>query len=298
MASLKDIKQKMVAVGKTRQITSAMKMMATAKLGKAMKLLASSRAYISKLEQIVRCIQAEIETEYKSNNPQNKSKYKQTSKTPASAAFIIISGERGLCGGFNSELNEFAMSIIDQHDATDKKIVLIGKKGLNYFKKHKMNIVAHFPELTKEYDQNQLFEVAEFVYNLYVNNEAKEIYLIYSTFISQIKKYFAAPRLMPLDPEVQIIQDEEEDDKLVESFEFDPSPEELYERIIPMYIRSVIHRGLIETGAAEQSARVTAMTSATDRAKEIIDELRLDFNRTRQAMITQEISEIIAGSEI
>ena len=162
-----------------------------------------------------------------------------------------------------------------------------------------MNVVAHFPELTRHYENEHLFEVAELIYKLYVNNEADEIFLIYSTFISPVKKYFAAPRLLPLDPEVKIIQDEKDDqDKIVRSFEFDPSPEELYERIVPMYLKSVIHIGIIETGAAEQSSRVTAMTSATDRAKEIIDELRLDFNRTRQAIITQEISEIIAGSEI
>lgn len=293
MSNLKDIKRKMVGVGKTHQITGAMKMMATARLGKAMKMLQVSRSYIAKLEQIVRRIQSEVEAKAKSiGNSSHK-------KDPNSAAFIIISGERGLCGGFNFELNNFANSVIEEENAADTKLIIIGKKALGYFKKRNKNVIAHFPELTRHYDNDKLFEVAELIYRLHVNGEADEIFLIYSTFISPVKKYFAAPRLLPLDPEVKIIKDEdEEQDKIVRSFEFDPSPDELYHRIVPMYLKSVIHRGIIETGAAEQSARVTAMTSATDRAEEIIDELKLEFNRTRQAIITQEISEIIAGSEM
>lgn len=278
----------MNAVGKTRQITRAMKMMSTAKLGKINKQLDSDKAFIAKLEQIVRRLDTELN--------QNKDTDEKVTNKVESAIFILVSGERGLCGGFNYEFNEFSKSIIDSSEAKNKKLIVIGKMGYSYFSKNSYDIMLNLPDLDHNSSNEKLYELTDLIYKKYFSNEVQEVYLIYSSFISASKTYFVAPKVLPLDPEIKFIQDDEENYwNTYISYEYEPSIQTLYERILPMYITSIIQRAIAETLASEQSSRIVAMTSATDRADEKIGELQLDFNRKRQALITQEISEIISG---
>ncbi len=290
MATLKDIKQNMNAVGKTRQITRAMKMMSTAKLGKINKQLDSDKAFIAKLEQIVRRLDTELN--------QNKDTDEKVTNKVESAIFILVSGERGLCGGFNYEFNEFSKSIIDSSEAKNKKLIVIGKMGYSYFSKNSYDIMLNLPDLDHNSSNEKLYELTDLIYKKYFSNEVQEVYLIYSSFISASKTYFVAPKVLPLDPEIKFIQDDEENYwNTYISYEYEPSIQTLYERILPMYITSIIQRAIAETLASEQSSRIVAMTSATDRASEMIDDLKLEFNRKRQSIITREIAEVISGIE-
>ena len=287
MTALKDIKQKIRGVSTTQQITRAMKMMSTARLGRAMEQINLTRAYIAKLEEIVISLKEHL-----------PKKYRHPCLTPRpvkSAAFIIIGGERGLCGGFNLDLNRFATSVIEESDAPAKKLIVIGKKAINFFRRQNFEIVKAYADLNVRNAVEELFDVSDFIISLFREEKVDEIYLIYTSFVSPTRKYLTAPKLLPLSP--LKVEEKTEPRKFKRSFDFVPSPTRIYEELVPRYLRNLLHRALIESSASEQSARMAAMTSATDRAQEIIDELHLDFNRNRQAMITREIAEVISGAE-
>lgn len=288
MASLKDIKQKIRGVTTTQQITRAMKMMSTARLGRAIELINQTHSYIDKLEQIVRSLQDQLPP-----------KYQHPCLTPRpvkAALFIVIGGERGLCGGFNQELNRFAASFIEEYEAPVKKLVVIGKKAIKFFNKHNLSVHRAFVELTARNAHEELFDIAGELFSSFRAGEFDEIHLIYTSFISPTRKYLATPRLLPL-AQLAPEADKKEAQRLRRSFDFLPSPTRIFDELIPRYVRNLLFRAIIESSASEQSARMSAMTSATDRAQEIIDELHLDFNRNRQALITREIAEVISGAE-
>ncbi|MFZ5952845.1 MAG: ATP synthase F1 subunit gamma [Candidatus Rifleibacteriota bacterium] len=288
MTALKDIKQKIRGVSTTQQITRAMKMMSTARLGRAMEQINLTHSYIAKLEQIVQSLQGQL-----------PAKYKHPCLTPRpvkNAGFIIIGGERGLCGGFNLELNRFAATFIGEHPAPGKKLVVIGKKAVKFFQKQPFTLLECYPDLTVRNAGEELFEVSDYLFSLFRDAEVDEINLIYTSFVSPTRKYLASPRLLPLSP-VDIEARHTETRKQARPFDFTPSPTIIFDELIPRYLRNLLHRAIIESSASEQSARMAAMTSATDRAQEIIDELHLDFNRNRQALITREIAEVISGAE-
>ncbi|GAB4270531.1 MAG: F0F1 ATP synthase subunit gamma [Candidatus Rifleibacteriota bacterium] len=291
MASLKDIKQKIKGVSTTQQITRAMKMMSTARLGRAIEQINLTHSYISKLEQIVRSLNEQL--------PENYQHPFIIQRPVKSAAFVVVSGERGLCGGFNYELNKFAAKFIEESEAPVKKVILIGKKSTRFFRKLPYEIVALYEELNMRNANESLFEVADQILNLYQTASVDSVYLIYTAFISPTRKYVAGQKVLPLDTS-RILEEEKIEEpqrKTLLSFDFEPSPTKIFDEIIPRFLRNLLHRAIIESSASEQSARMAAMTSATDRAQEIIDELQLDFNRNRQALITREIAEVISGSE-
>lgn len=287
MTALKDIKQKIRGVSTTQQITRAMKMMSTARLGRAMEQINLTGAYIAKLEQIVYSLKEQM-----------PGKYKHPCLTPRpvkAAAFVVIGGERGLCGGFNLELNRFATSFIAENEAPEKKLVVIGKKAVKAFKKLNFNLISAYEDLTVRNATEELFDVSDQIFSLFRDGKVDEIYLIYTSFVSPTRRYLVAPKLLPLTP--LPLEENQKMRKPVRSFDFTPSPTEIYDELVPRYLRNLLHRAIIESSASEQSARMAAMTSATDRAQEIIDELHLDFNRNRQALITREIAEVISGAE-
>ncbi len=284
MANLKEIKQKMKGISTTQQITGAMKLMSTAKLGRLMEKIELSKSYVSKLEQIVHNISNEL--------PSNFSHPCITGRTVKSSGFIVISGERGLCGGFNHDINKFALSIIQEHKSPEKKIILMGKKSLSTFRRSKMEIIAEYPDIVGHHDGTQLFEASEKLFNSFKTGEIDELFLLYTSFVSPVKRYLTQIKMLPLDKNAF---GDIKEKKKNSGFDFYPSAEGIFNNIIPRYIRNILYRAIIESSASEQSSRMAAMTSATDRAEEMMDDLKLDFNRTRQSIITREISEVIAG---
>ncbi|MGM0599867.1 MAG: ATP synthase F1 subunit gamma [Candidatus Rifleibacteriota bacterium] len=286
MPGLKDIKQKIKGVATTQQITRAMKMMSTARLGRAMEQIDLTHAYISRLEQIVYSIRSQLPEKY--HHPCLIPREVNTS------AYVMIGGERGLCGGFNQDINRFARKVISESEAKNKKVIVIGKKAVRFFSKLSFEVIEKYPELNIRSAHQELFDVAEQIFYLFRSGKVDEVSLIYTSFISPTRKYPVVSKLLPLD--TSQIQDRLEI-KSNRSFDFVPSPTVIFDQLIPRFLRNLLHKALIESSAAEQSARMAAMTSATDRAQEIIDELQLDCNRSRQALITQQIAEVISGTE-
>jgi F-type H+-transporting ATPase subunit gamma len=284
MGNLKEIKQKMKGISTTQQITGAMKLMSTAKLGRLMEKIELSKSYVSKLEQIVHSIANEL--------PANFSHPCITGRPVNNSGFIIISGERGLCGGFNHDLNKFAMASVQEHQSTTKKLILMGKKSLSMFRRSGIEITAEYPDIVGHHEGTQLFEISARLFEMFKKGEIDDLSLIYTSFVSPVKRYLTQIKMLPLDKDAF---GEIKDKKKSFGFDFYPSPEGIFNNIIPRYIRNILYRAIIESSASEQSARMAAMTSATDRAEEMMDDLKLDFNRTRQSIITREISEVIAG---
>lgn len=285
MASLRDIRQKISGVSTTQQITSAMKMMSTARLGRAIEAINLTHAYITKFEHMVQDLKREL--------PNFKHPC-MVARPVKCSCIVVIGGERGLCGGFNHDINRFAQGVIEEHTAPEKKIVVIGRKAIRYFEQKGFELFATFPDLTVKTLDSELFGVSRQLFELYKNEEVDEIHLVYTSFASAVARYLTSLRLLPIDISTMPPKPQP---KAAIPFDFYPSPQEIFSQLMPRYLRNLLYRSIIESSAAEQSARMAAMTSATDRAEEIIDELKLDLNRSRQALITREIAEVIAGSQ-
>ncbi|MBU1108662.1 MAG: ATP synthase F1 subunit gamma [Candidatus Riflebacteria bacterium] len=285
MASLRDIRQKIGGVSTTQQITSAMKMMSTARLGKAIEAINLTRAYISKFEHMVQDLKREL-PDYK--HPC------MVARPVKSSCIVVIGGERGLCGGFNHDLNRFAQGILEEHPARSKKLIVIGRKATRYFEQKGFEIFESFPDLTVKTLDSELFVVSSKLFKLYNSEKVDEIHLVYTSFASAVTRYLTSIRLLPIDITNMTGKPPA---KRYQPFDFYPSPEEIFNQLMPRYLRNLLYRAIVESSASEQSARMAAMTSATDRAEEIIDELKLDLNRSRQALITRELAEVIAGSQ-
>jgi len=285
MASLRDIRQKIGGVSTTQQITSAMKMMSTARLGRAIEAINLTHAYITKFEHMVLDLKSEL--------PDFKHPC-MVARPVKSSCIVVIGGERGLCGGFNHDLHRFAKSVIDENTAPDKKIVVIGRKAIRFFEQKEIEMHATFPDLTVKTLDSELFNVSLKLFELYRKEEVDEINLVYTSFASAVSRYLTSIRLLPID--ISTLPPKPPT-KVLLPFDFYPSPQEIFNQLMPRYLRNLLYRAIIESSASEQSARMAAMTSATDRAQEIIDELKLDLNRSRQALITREIAEVISGSQ-
>lgn len=285
MAGLRDIRQKIKGVSTTQQITGAMKMMSTARLGKAVEAINLTQTYIAKLEQMVQNLKRELPDYH------HPCFFQREVKT---ACYVIIGGERGLCGGFNHELHKFAVNTINASEAPAKKVIVIGKKAIRFFAQKQIEVFAAFPDLTFKNMDAELFRLSSDLFRMFYAGEIDEINVIYTSFVSAVKRYLTVSRLIPVDTSGILPRDPRQ---AAMPFDFYPSPAAIFDQLVPRYLRNLLRRAVTESSASEQSARMTAMTSATDRAEEIIDDLKLDLNRSRQALITREISEVIAGSQ-
>lgn len=285
MANLRDIRQKIKGIATTQQITGAMKMMSTARLGRAMESINLRQDYINKMEQMVQNLQQEL-PEY--SHPCLESRPVKTS------CFVIIGGERGLCGGFNHELNRFALKTVQECQSQQRHLIVIGKKAIRFFEHKEIPLYASYPDLNMKNLSTELWEMSTDILKLFTSGEVDEVRVIYTSFASAIRKYLTVSQLLPVET-VNILS--QNPTKTRATFDFYPSPAAILNQLIPRYISNLMQRAIIESTASEQSARMTAMTSATDRAEEIIDDLKLDLNRSRQALITRELSEVIAGSQ-
>lgn len=276
--STKEIKNRIRSMESTRQITKAMQMVAASKLRRAQAQVTSSRPYFEILYAVIHEI-AESNSDFSSPYLVER-KGKKT-------AHIVISGDRGLAGGYNSNVLKLAVSKMQEQDAV---VLPIGKKTVDYFKNREV------PMLTASYTEaasvslGDCFTVAKDLCKRYLNGEFDHVYVTYTRFVSVLSQNPECLQLLPLVPRDDIPENTRKSDIL-----YEPSCEEVFETIIPEYLGGVLYGALCESRASEQAARQSAMDSATQNADEMIADLSLKFNRARQAAITQEITEIVAG---
>ena len=277
--STKEIKNRIRSMESTKQITKAMEMVAASKLRRAQAQVANSRPYFeilrTTIDDIVRN-NLDFSSPYLKKRPINK------------VLYIVIAGDRGLAGGYNSNILKLVMGEIKGKDAT---VLPIGKKAVDYFKSHNV------PVLTDSYAEaagvsiGDCFSISKQLCNAYKAADFDEIRIAYTNFVSVLSQTPASMQILPL-----VCEECEEKKAPTMITMYEPNDEEVFDAIVPEYLGGVLYGALCESRASEQAARRTAMDSATSNAEEMIADLSLKFNRARQAAITQEITEIVAGS--
>ena len=291
MPNLKELKNRISSVKSTRKITSAMKMVAASKLRRAQELAESSRVYADSLSFILSSL---------AGNTKNSADLPEilTGRENSKISLLIInSSDRGLCGGFNSNLFRNAKKWISDQQGQGKsvKIMTVGKKASSFYKKTDLDILASFEDLNSNDRQLQVSEeIKNKIMELFENNEIDEVSILFNKFVSAISQEPTYQSLIPLSNE-EASEDESEANNAI--FEFEPDKNELLEYLVPRNFLTQIYRSVLESSASEHAARMTSMDNATRNAGDMIDRLTLTYNRTRQAFITKELIEIISGAE-
>ena len=291
MPNLKELKNRISSVKSTRKITSAMKMVAASKLRRAQDLAESSRVYADSLSFILSSL---------AGNTKNSSDLPEilTGRENSKISLLIInSSDRGLCGGFNSNLFRNAKNWIGEQQEIGKsvKIITVGKKASSFYRKTDLDVIANFDDLNSNDKQLQVSEeIKNKIMELFENNEIDEVSILFNKFVSVIAQEPTYQSLIPLSNDEA---DEEVTDTSNAVFEFEPDKNELLEYLVPRNFLTQIYRSVLESSASEHAARMTSMDNATRNAGDMIDGLTLTYNRTRQAFITKELIEIISGAE-
>jgi F-type H+-transporting ATPase subunit gamma len=282
MANLKEIRNRITSIGSTMQITSAMKMVSAAKLKKAQDAITAMRPYSSKLTELLQNLSATLD----SDAGGAYSKQREVSK----ALIVVVTSNRGLCGGFNSSVIKEAVKNIEaNYKGVEVELLTIGKKGNDILSKTYPVIEARndiYDDLTFE----GVAEIAEKMMNLYVDGTYDKIEIVYNQFKNAATQIPQVEQFLPIKPV-------EGDTNANADYIFEPSKEEIVLELIPKSLKTQLYKSVRDSFAAEHGARMTAMHKATDNATELRDDLKLKYNKARQAAITNEILEIVGGAE-
>jgi F-type H+-transporting ATPase subunit gamma len=291
MASMREIKLRIKSIKEERQITKAMKLIAASKLKKARQQLEQTTPYFKKVKATIADILMH------SSSIENTFFDERTDKTRRRAGFILLTGDKGLAGGYNHNVIKLAENMIDK---TENPLLFVaGHVGRNYFLRKNHELFEDFDYPVQNPSVYRAREIGEIVLDLFRRRELDEVYLVYTDMVSAIKLVPRAVKLLPLD-----LNDFKEDIgcdgcppvKLDDMINYEPSPKAVFDVLIPKYVKGILYGALVEAFTSEQSARMTAMDNATANADEMLQSLNLYYNRARQAAITQEISEIVGGA--
>ena len=277
--STKEIKNRIRSMESTKQITKAMEMVAASKLRRAQAQVANSRPYFEILRESI--------DEIVNNNLEFSSPY-LVERTGNQVMYIVIAGDRGLAGGYNSNILKMVLSDIKDKKAT---VLPIGKKALDFFKSKNVPILTENYVEAAAVSVGDCFSISKQLSKAYKNGEFDEIRVAYTDFVSVMSQTPCTLKLLPL-----VCDQKEKKSGPISVTLYEPNCEEVFNAIVPEYLGGVLYGALCESRASEQAARRTAMDSATSNAEDMIADLSLKFNRARQAAITQEITEIVAGS--
>jgi len=286
MAALKDIKRQIAAVGKTKQITKAMNMVAASKFRTAQMRMENFRPYAGKFIEVLNSLALRVDA---SSHPL------LAVRPPKKLRVICMTSDRGLCGGFNTNLIKATERFAKEKEAEGKEVSLVpvGRKGRDYFRK-KAKIMNERVDVFKKFDMSLAVEISNDIIPSFVKEEYDELYLVYNEYRNVSVQRPAVVRLFPLP---SIGQEEATDPEKRIDYIYEPSDEVLLDRILPMYVRVLIYRALLETYAGENGARMAAMDNATRNCEELIGSLSLKYNKARQAAITAELMDIVGGTE-
>ncbi len=279
---LRDIKTRINSVKNSKQITKAMEMVAAAKLRRAQERAESSRPYADKIKEVISSIAAGTKGV---NHPMLQSR--PVKKT----GYLVITSDKGLAGGYNANvLRKVAQTIRERHKSNDEfSIVVIGRKGRDYFKKRNFPIVDEVTGIPDSPAFSDIKAIASNAVQMFADGKYDELYLYYNKFINAVTQIPTEKRLLPL-------EDVATTTGATTLYEYEPSTETVLEELLPKYAETLIFSALLDAKASEFGSRMTAMGNATENATEIIATLTLQYNRARQAAITQEIAEIVGGA--
>ncbi len=287
--NMREIKLRIKSINQMRQITKAMKLISASKLKKARAQLEETLPYFSKVRETIAEILAhsgDVESRY--FNIDNK-------QLGGKTAYIIMTGDKGLAGGYNSNIKKLAEQAIGP-DKDNALLLVAGNSGRSYFVKKNYKVHTEFDYAVQNPTVYRAREIAEIILDLYDKNEVDEVFIVYTQMVSAISLEPKLLKLLPL--EIGALREDvnAEDIKIDEQIKYEPSSSVVLDVLIPQYIKGVVYGVFVEAFTSEQNARMTAMDSATKNADEMLLKLNLYYNRARQAAITQEISEIVGGA--
>lgn len=289
MANAKEIQERMSSINDTLKITNAMYMISSSKLKKSKKMLADTEPYFytlqSEMSRILRHLPDMNSIYFKTNAeiPERKRK----------AGYIVITADKGLAGSYNHNILKLAEEELEKRD--DYKLFVLGELGRHYFEQKGINIDKQFHFVVQDPSLSRARRIAEDLLKLYHENQLDELYIIYTTMVNAMQEEAQVAQLLPLkktDFKIPVPIDIP-----LEGLALKPSAEEVMDHIVPNYVVGFVYGALVEAFSCEQNARMMAMEGATNSAKQMLKELDIEYNRARQAAITQEITEVIAGAK-
>ena len=288
MASLRDLKKRIESVKSTRQITRTMEMVATAKIKKAQARIEAARPYALKMMEVLG----------------NVARYVQGASHPLlevhekreRVAIIVITSDRGLCGGFNANVLRLMESLVteEQSGGAEVDLVSVGKKAAGYLRYRGIEPLATYTDISDKPTFDDAKDIASRVIVRYEKDELDAVFVIFNRFRSVADQKAEVHQLLPV--ERRVMEESEEALDVTPEYVFEPDAESVLEHLLPTYVETLIYRALMESAASEHAARRTAMKAATDNASEMIITLTRSYNRARQAAITNEIAEIVGGA--
>lgn len=289
---LKEVRERIKSINSTQQITSAMKMVSAAKLKKAQDSIVQLRPYAFRLNQMLINILSNLEGDVNTTLGVERDVKK--------AMLVVVTSSRGLCGAFNSNIIKVAEKSVknefkDLYDSGDLSIMCIGKKGNEYFKKHysKANIISDYVHAFDDLSHKSVNKISDLLMKQFESEEFDSIKVAFARFKNAAVQFSELEQFLPV-PKLEVNEDDKA--KYKSNYIFEPDKNELLETLVPSIMHTTFQRYLLDTNASEHGARMTAMENATENAREMLGDLKLEFNKARQEAITKELLEIISGA--
>ncbi len=283
MANTIDIRRRIRSVKNTQQITKAMKMVAAAKLRRAQDRIFAARPYAAALREVLSSVATRVEENEIASHPLLQARPEHN------VLIVIVTADKGLCGAFNSNIIRAAINAMREHNWNSVQLLPIGRKALDYFRRRPIPIRREATQVFQALSLGVAHEIAETLIDDFVEERVDAVYAVYNEFKSVMAQNVRVERLLPIE------RDWEAKATTVD-YLYEPDPQQILSDLLPKHIEFQLYRILLESAAAEQGARMTAMEAATKNASEMIDHLTLTYNRIRQASITKEIIEIVSGA--
>ena len=289
MAVGKEIRGKIKSVENTKKITKAMEMVAASKMRKAQERMRAARPYADKIRNIT--------AHLSQANPEYRSPYMRTAETPKAVGFIVVSTDKGLCGGLNTNILRAVTGKMKDVQAAGATVqaVAIGNKGFSFLNRIGANVVSHVTQLGDAPQLEKLIGPVKVMLDAFAEGKLDAVYLCYTRFINTMKQESTIEQLLPLSAQ-RLEQSAAEKAQYGWDYIYEPDAPTVIDDLLTRYIEALVYQGVAENMASEQSARMVAMKAATDNAGTLIGELKLVYNKTRQAAITKELSEIVSGA--
>ena len=284
VASLKDMKRRKSSIENIMKITKAMELVAFSKLRKSKQRVIQAEPFFKKIFETMIEISRfakHIDSDFFAQ------------KTIKKRCCLVVAADKGLAGSYNSNILRFAQENLKNFDKQDILIIPIGKKAVSYFKKKNYDIYFEYSDISEEIDLEQAFEISKKIVAGFLKNDFQEFSLVYTDFVSVLVQRPSLKKILPLSLESDNIN---LDNKINNNLICEPSPKAVFEKIVPQYVAGVLYGAVVESFAAEQSARRMAMDSANKSAQDMIKDIDIIFNKARQSGITQEITEISSGA--
>ena len=281
MPALIDIRRRIRSVKSTQQITKAMKMISAAKLRRAQEAIFAARPYARRMLQVLNSLATRAEKDAHPLLMDNEGNR---------VMLVVITADKGMCGAFNTNIIRQATRFLDEHDAREVELGLVGRKGRDHFRRRSYRVRSELVGIFQALAFPVAQKLARQLIEIYTSGEVDEIHLVYNEFKSIVQQRVLVEQLLPIQP-IELSEEESALDYL-----YEPEPARIFEHLVPKHVEIQVWRALLESAAAEHGARMAAMDSATKNAGEMIDDLTLYMNKVRQAAITREIIEVVSGA--